>query len=374
MIVFYIMMCTQSQRSNWLQRDLCAFLHYHGLSDAGLYALHNMGLGVGHATFYRQMHQAVVEHRQSIVGEINQAITNKCLMIVMIDDYTNIHTKQKTYSTQVSHMATVIIRIFHDILAVPAVSVNGPANDPEGVNIQRLLDNFNESMGIILQPFVKTAPAEILGVFFNTENERQRWTTHMYGNNNNTRQARCVQNARLIDYVEQPLKNITNYREAAGVYLNTPLNDCIKEHCLPIPGDWPSQFYQRQITYNGNIQPSGLRNTIPTMGPLHVSLNAQENVELKFMPFLRNFTFAYSTSNWQKKPKPWRISLLLELAYWGWTLIRDPVNQKMARCKDLEIRTLTNLLVNYAPLSLSIYSVLFKAGSFPEYFKATKQN
>ena len=75
MIVFYIMMYTQSQRSNWLQRDLCAFLHYHGMSDAGLYALHNMGLGVGHATFYRQMHQAVVEHRLSIVGEINQAIT-----------------------------------------------------------------------------------------------------------------------------------------------------------------------------------------------------------------------------------------------------------------------------------------------------------
>ena len=45
----------------------------------------------------------------------------------------------------------------------------------------------------------------------------------------------------------------------------------------------------------------------------------------------------------------------------------------MARCKDFEIRTLTNLLDNYAPLSLSIYSVLFKAGSFPEYLKATKQ-
>ena len=91
-IVFYIMMYTQSQRSNWLHRDLCAFLHYHGMSDAGLYALHNMGLGVGHTTFYRQMHQAVVEHRLSIVGERNQAITKKCLMIVTT---TQIYTRNK---------------------------------------------------------------------------------------------------------------------------------------------------------------------------------------------------------------------------------------------------------------------------------------
>ena len=44
-------------------------------------------------------------------------------------------------------MATVIIRIFHDISAVPAVSVNGPANDPEGVNIQRLRDYYTKSPG-----------------------------------------------------------------------------------------------------------------------------------------------------------------------------------------------------------------------------------
>ena len=70
------------------------------MGDAGLYALYNMGLGVGHTTFYRQIHQAVVEHRLSIVEEINEAITKKCLMIVIIK-YT--HETKNKFNTSLSH-------------------------------------------------------------------------------------------------------------------------------------------------------------------------------------------------------------------------------------------------------------------------------
>ena len=72
----------------------------------------------------------------------------------------------------------------------------------------------------------------------------------MYRNDDNVRLARCVHNARLIDCTPQPLKSVTNYRQAAGVYLQTPLLNYLAEHCLIIPGDWPSQFYQRQMAYS----------------------------------------------------------------------------------------------------------------------------
>lgn len=69
-------------------------------------------------------------------------------------------------------------------------------------------------------------------------------------------------------------------------------------------------------------------------------------------------------------PKPWRISLILEIVYGGWTLIRQTVMRKFLKFKDVEYGTLYNLLDNYIPLVLSIYSISFKLNNFSEYFRA----
>ena len=69
-------------------------------------------------------------------------------------------------------------------------------------------------------------------------------------------------------------------------------------------------------------------------------------------------------------PKPWRISsLILEIVYGGWTLIRHTVMRKFSKFKDVEYGTLYNLLDNYIPLVLSIYSISFKLNNFSEYFR-----
>ena len=61
-----------------------------------------------------------------------------------------------------------------------------------------------------------------------------------------------------------------------------------------------------------------------------------------------------------KKPKPWRISFPLEVLYGGWSIVRDEILGAFAHCKDIEFLTLVNLLDNYIPLVLCIYSVVFK--------------
>ena len=78
----------------------------------------------------------------------------------------------------------------------------------------------------------------------------------------------------------------------------------------------------------------------------------------------------FPSSKLADKPKPWRISLLLEVVYGGWTLIRHSVISKFCRFKDAEYGTLFNLLDNYIPLVLSIYSISFKLNLFSEYFRA----
>ena len=139
------------------------------------------------------------------------------------------------------------------------------------------------------------------------------------------------------------------------MYLATPLQEYLQPFDILIPGDWPSQFYQRQLAYN---EPPGdlgapFKNTVATMGPLHVSLNGQENVVLKFIDFFKPFYHHLFGKQLANKPEPWRITLMLELLYGGWTLIRQPVLARLQRFKDLQVCTLLNLVDNYVPLTLS---------------------
>ena len=370
-IILYLMMYGQSQMSNWLQRDVSKFLHYHGLSDTGMRAMHEMGLALGTTTFYRTMQQDSSPHLAKIDKIIRQAMRDKKLIVVIIDDYSNIHTRRRPQDNpaNISHMATVILRVFD----LPAIAVQQPpANFPGAINIHLLLNNFLHNMPLFFRTFIAGGPQQLNQYFFNPHNERLRLTTHMYGESNNVRQVRAVANAHLIDCTQQTLKSLTDYRNAANVYLHTALQEYLQQYQLLIPGDWPSQFHQRQL-YNNEPQDSLLRNTTAMMGPLHVSLNAQENVVLKFINFFSAIYRHLFNRQLAKKPKPWRITLLLELLFGGWTLIREPVLQRLQRFKDVQFLTLINLVDNYVPLALCIYSVIFKANAFHLYSLAMQQ-
>ena len=117
-------------------------------------------------------------------------------------------------------------------------------------------------------------------------------------------------------------------------------------------------------------QPSIL-SVVPTIASLHVSLNSKEHVVNSCHSFFKTVNETiFPRSKLADNPKPWRISLILEIVYGGWTLVRHTVMRKFSRFKDVACGTLYNLLDNYIPLVLSIYSISFKLNNFCEYFRA----
>jgi len=106
--------------------------------------------------------------------------------------------------------------------------------------------------------------------------------------------------------------------------------------------------------------------------PLHVSLNSRETV------FLLNYQFFdklfHEVFGRQKvlarKPKPYKINLLLELASQGWSRVHVPILRKFEQSKDAEARYLINLLDNIIPLVLDFYPVIFRSGNWPAYKEA----
>ena len=193
----------QSKRCNWFQRDLANYVYYHGLSADGIQALHAVGLTVGRSKFYQDMHDVNHRHNRRINEVLKLALEKKKLVVVFIDDNTNIHTRRQCDTNSQannSHMATILVRLFD----IPSVHLQEmPSNMPGGINIDELENAFGENMALLFSTFATTAPRTLLNIFFDPQHKRLRLTTHLYGEHNDVRQMRGVQNAHLIDSVEQ---------------------------------------------------------------------------------------------------------------------------------------------------------------------------
>lgn len=56
------------------------------------------------------------------------------------------------------------------------------------------------------------------------------------------------------------------------------LNDYVKEHILPLPGDWPTWFYTKKLIAQNQEGNNHYKAIIPEQGPFHVTLNAHEDI------------------------------------------------------------------------------------------------
>ena len=267
-------------------------------------------------------------------------------------------------------------------------------------------------MFLIANTYASTMPDWIVAQFFQPESERNRLSVHQYCESTSVRTMRRMDNLHLVDFVELQLKSKENFKQAFDIILKTNIKSYMQKYILLQPGDWPSQFYSRQLVYeqvtnhikesvakpntqqqnmatenensNNDQRPLAfhpslpstitspvppMASVVPVIGPLHISINSKEHVLLSFHPFFQNvYHHLFQRCKFPKKPKPWCISLLLEIIYGGWTLIRATTKQALSQCKDLQYGTLLNLLDNYIPLVLSIYPVSFKANMFDEFF------
>ena len=142
--------------------------------------------------------------------------------------------------------------------------------------------------------------------------------------------------------------------------LSSGLNVYLSNFIAPFVGDKPMQFFLHELIYSNNPSvPSALKNVVPFTGPLHISLNARECVLLNLPSICRSvLLFVCKESKVGKEAKAVENIIIVRSNLWGWTLIRDMVLSVFHKCKDTEFPTLLNLLDNYTPLVLSIYSIV----------------
>ncbi|RIB07276.1 hypothetical protein C2G38_2274799 [Gigaspora rosea] len=297
--------------------------------------------------------------------------------VLNIDDYHNIHIPQQADSTNTSrpaHMATIIA----NPCPVSAIPCNGALN-PRIIDDKLIMKHLDERFIINL------------GIPYNerrlghtgkcTDDEViERLTLHSYNDRLVEKKGdRHIQNTILFDFVEGNLKSVENYTNALRIVHDQELmQGYLSDHIIPVVADWPGQFFIRkaivhQLFLNNEVVPPFVASFVPIMGPLHVSLNGRELVYKK-NSFLFNDIYKGifgKKKNLGKKPRPWRIDLILYLMRVAWLDISNVIYSKFGHtCKNLEFLYLTDLLDNLIPLVLDVYAAHYREGNWQAYEEA----
>jgi hypothetical protein len=161
-----------------------------------------------------------------------------------------------------------------------------------------------------------------------THDERvERLLIHSYDDRIEQRKTdRSMENTKLVDLKEGPLHSTDDYVKALRHMMNArEISAYLETQVLVAPMDYPGQRnVRRAINHHihaGDLSgiPEQILHIVPMIGPLHVSLNSRETVFLLNYQFVDKFfheVFGHRKIL-AKKPKAYKINLLLELASQG---------------------------------------------------------
>jgi hypothetical protein len=233
-------------------------------------------------------------------------------------------------------MCTIVIKEFRNIKAVEIPQDINKLHDPQRLNVlrcQQVILSLTQ-MSKLATTYASTMPNWMTREFFQPESERNRISVHEYCKSASIRTMRRMDDLELVDFFEQQLKSKDNFASAFEHVLKTKLKAYMKKYVLIQPGDWPCQFFSRQLVYEtianllpsmltpqtlgnnddltttDNIHPTPravnhdsarictssstttrvlppLAAAIPMIGPLHISINSREHVLLSFHPFFK---------------------------------------------------------------------------------------
>lgn len=263
------------------------------------------------------------------------------------------------------HMCTIVIKTFPQKPAIPLPINMEDLHNPNGISQSTCVSVTccPGSMHTLSKSFASTIYICLRGQSLNFSILKTKEEDYIFTNMPcpKIHEIMCgKENLYLLEMKELPLKSLENFRSALNWITESRLKYYMKKHAVFTPGDWPAQFYIRQAVYRslypggGRAKPTDytitdvdhdhdhytthilqstghtpgtfwtaeMQSIVPLMGPLHISLNAREDICEIYHPLMKHiYEQLFPGCQLAKKAKPWRTALLLEIIYDGWTLI-----------------------------------------------------
>ena len=122
--VIYNLCYCLSQTCNPLQIDHALYLRSSQVNQEGMETEHITGNSCARRTINNIIQDMSESHYQSFETFVTQAIEQKWLLVLVIDDYTSVHTKRRPLDEKPSEaktMCTIVVKAFKDF---PAISID----------------------------------------------------------------------------------------------------------------------------------------------------------------------------------------------------------------------------------------------------------
>jgi len=365
-------------------------LQTSGASSSSIDTLANIVISVTRKTVNRQKNLTSNEHQQNVDDYCLQNIKN--MFILNIDDYHNIHRRNQPTLLQthnIYHFVTILLNTNSKISRIPFYSLdNTSIHNSKGIDSELIINNlkYNFMNQLSKSYYERKELWKQYLIEDSYENRVEQLNIYDYdGRIQSCHELRSMSNSKLVNFILHSLHSTKDYIECIDFIFKAfeRIEDIGEENYLnnfiiPIIADWPGQVnIRRAITLrikNGFTSeiPEKVLNLIPMIGPLHISLNSRETL---FQTYHFFFEMLYHDLFGNKKilsqkPKQTVISLILHLTYHGWKNIRDIVMKRFRSLKDAEYQMMIDLLDNSIPLTLDIYTILFRSGYFEGYLES----
>jgi hypothetical protein len=382
----YFLASINNKYINGIKADIGSYLETSGASATSIDTLANIGLSVSRRTVNRQKILISEDHQNTVNDYCLQNIEN--LFILNIDDYHNIHRRDQPTLLEthnINHFVTILLNTNSNILKIPYYSSNNtPIHNPKGVDFKLIIDYIDvKFMNKLGKSYYHQNELWQQYLFDDSyENKLEFLTIHNYdGRVQNQQELRSMKNSKLVDFILHPLHSTKDYIESANilfkVFEKTEQEDYLNNFVIPTICDWPGQVnLRRAITLRLNKKdksgiPSQILSLIPMIGPLHISLNSRETLFQIYHFFFEMLYHNLFGENkiLAQKPKPRLINLILNLTFYGWKNIRNLIINRFGNTKDIEYLMMIDLLDNSLPLTLDIYTKLFRCGFFEGYLE-----
>src|SRR4051812_9604812 len=383
----YFLASINNKYINSFKADIGSYLQTSGTSSSSIDTLANIGFSITRKTVNRQKALISESHQDTVNSYCLQNIEN--MFILNIDDYHNIHRRNqptllKTHD--INHFVTILLNSNPNIPKIPYYSLNRiPIHNPKGVDFKLIIDyidiNFMSKLGKSYYQQNEMWKQHLSDDSY--ENKLEFLTIHNYdGRVQNQQELRSMKNSKLVDFILHLLHNTKDYIESSNilfkVFEEIEQKDYLNNFIIPTICDWPGQVnLRRAITLrlkkreNSGIS-SQILSIIPMIGPLHISLNSRETLFQQYHFFFEMIYHDLFGANkiLAQKPKPRLINLILNLTFYGWKNIRNLIINRFGNIKDVEYLMMIDLLDNSLPLTLDIYTKLFRCGFFEGYLES----
>ena len=300
----YLLAGLRNKFNNSLQLEIGLYLFSCGASAECIDVMARLGISVSYKTVDRYKRSIANNHPQKINQYFEE--NKDKLFCFNIDDYHSIHSYRSPNTTTLSsahHMATCVAKTIKDSIAISADNNGVPVYNPENIEdwhinfylINKYISSLSNSYNLMKLSWLKDNANT-----FKQFDRIELLTVHSYDDAIEERQDdRSMMDCHLVNMKEQNLKSLDDYLNALKMITDIPsLNNYLQYNIIPVVADFPGQLFIRRAISLFHKQKNGqsisstqipeiVKNFIPILGPLHVSLNMREDIVLIHWKFLK---------------------------------------------------------------------------------------